>query len=363
MGKLFTAHDPLNVHKTLGGVAVLHALYRLCNVGQTDMGFDGSLCTLACMTWHATLSCSSLIFRIPKHRLMSAGQAGSMIWPEYRLHSILFAVRSLLCMAIVWVEARVGGVMSDPIRVHTVVNIGFVFATLWTATAISRALPSGAAGSKNPTDAPGGTIRDLEAPSWMKTFFSNMQVKLSSACFPHAPISMRNLPDFTSHLMQFHLTAICLVGVSRFSLNFMSVFIIQVKRRVCEQGNASAITTATTDSRLTRATYSRNQHFDRVSVYGVSHDPSAQEPGTPPADRRHVRSDAGLRFLCNHVRPNTRGRDVGTWQARALTYHCHSPALHCDCCAGLFFPVPHIGQLRFPAQAWRPLVQVLRLGR
>jgi hypothetical protein len=196
MGKLFTAHDPLNVHKTLGGVAVLHALYRLCNVGQTDMGFDGSLCTLACMTWHATLSCSSLIFRIPKHRLMSAGQAGSMIWPEYRLHSILFAVRSLLCMAIVWVEARVGGVMSDPIRVHTVVNIGFVFATLWTATAISRALPSGAAGSKNPTDAPGGTIRDLEAPSWMKTFFSNMQVKLSSACFPHAPISMRNLPDF-----------------------------------------------------------------------------------------------------------------------------------------------------------------------
>ena len=184
MGKLFTAHDPLNVHKTLGGVAVLHALYRLCNVGQTDMGFDGSLCTLACMTWHATLSCSSLIFRIPKHRLMSAGQAGSMIWPEYRLHSILFAMRSLLCMAIVWVEARVGGVMSDPIRVHTVVNIGCVFATLWTATAISRALPSGAAGSKNPTDAPGGTIRDLECPSWMKTFFSNMQVKfgLFSTC-------------------------------------------------------------------------------------------------------------------------------------------------------------------------------------
>ena len=108
MGRLFTPHDPYNLHKTLGVVAVLHTAFRLCCIGKNDMSFDGSWLTLGCMAWHTTLSCSSLIFRLPQKRSMVKGAAGSMIWPEYRLHSILFALRSMLCMAIVWGEQHTG---------------------------------------------------------------------------------------------------------------------------------------------------------------------------------------------------------------------------------------------------------------
>jgi hypothetical protein len=112
--------------------------------------------------------------------------------PEYRLHSILFAVRSLLAMGIVWLEHCYVG-----LHINTLVNMGLVLATLVIATKVSEFFPSGGTISGGTG---GGTIRDLEAPAWLKTFFSNMQ---------------------------FHLSAICLVGVSRFSLNFMSVWIIQ----------------------------------------------------------------------------------------------------------------------------------------
>ena len=189
MGKLFTPHDPFNLHKTLGVVAALHTALRLCFIGKNDMNFDGSLLTLGCMAWHTALSCSSLIFRLPKKRSMVKGAAGSMIWPEYRLHSILFALRSMLCMAIVWGEQRTGK------HIHTGLNWLLVAATLLAASKISESFPSG-----TNVMGTGGTIRDLEAPAWLKTMFSNMQ---------------------------FHLSAICLVGVSRFSLNFFSVWIIQ----------------------------------------------------------------------------------------------------------------------------------------
>ena len=71
MGRLFTPHDPYNLHKTLGVVAVLHTAFRLCCIGKNDMSFDGSWLTLGCMAWHTTLSCSSLIFRLPQKRTTS----------------------------------------------------------------------------------------------------------------------------------------------------------------------------------------------------------------------------------------------------------------------------------------------------
>jgi uncharacterized membrane protein YkgB len=80
MGKLFTAHDPYNFHKTLGIVAVIHAVFRLTQIGTLDMGFDGSMVTALCMCWHTTLSCSSLLFRLPQKRMMAEGKGGSMIW-------------------------------------------------------------------------------------------------------------------------------------------------------------------------------------------------------------------------------------------------------------------------------------------
>lgn len=182
--KLFTNHDRWNIHKILGGGCLLHFLYRFCQAGPSDMGFRSDWLTLFCIAWHTLLSASSMIFHIPMKRL----REGSMIWPEYRLHSITFALRSLCCMLIVWFESRYS------VGPYYIANVFVVFATLKLASLGSESAPSG-----TKLDA-GGTIRDLDAPLNMRTFFS---------------------------VLQFHATVGCLYGLRRYSTQFMYVWIIQ----------------------------------------------------------------------------------------------------------------------------------------
>ena len=66
--KLVTREDRFSAHKTLGVFCVLHAAFRLSQVGPADMGFGPTLPTLACILLHATLSLSSFLFRIPLQR-------------------------------------------------------------------------------------------------------------------------------------------------------------------------------------------------------------------------------------------------------------------------------------------------------
>ena len=96
--KLFTSHDRFNVHKVLGVGCLLHFVCRFAFVGERDMLFGPDKFTTASICWHLCLSCSSLLFRIPQKRVMAKGTEGSMIWPEFRFHSIIFACRSLACI-------------------------------------------------------------------------------------------------------------------------------------------------------------------------------------------------------------------------------------------------------------------------
>jgi hypothetical protein len=183
--KLFTNHDRWNVHKIFGIGCLLHFLYRFCQSGPSDMGFASDWLTLFGIVWHGLLSLSSMIFALPAKRF----KEGSMIWPEYRLHSITFAVRSLCCMLIVWLESRY------EVGPCYLANILVVLGTLKIASLGSESAPSGThmkAGS--------GTIRDLDAPVYMRTFFS---------------------------VLQFHATVRCLHGERRYSTQFMYVWIIQ----------------------------------------------------------------------------------------------------------------------------------------
>merc|ERR1719311_1055753 len=104
--RLMTREDGryYHFHKTLGLSCLASFAYRMANAGAADMRFGSSWQTLATLLLHATLSVSSLIFTIPIRRI----KEGSRIWPEYRLHSIVFAWRSLLWMLVTWVEARLG---------------------------------------------------------------------------------------------------------------------------------------------------------------------------------------------------------------------------------------------------------------
>lgn len=105
IAKLFTHEDArlFHIHKILGVSSLCHYFYRFCRFCFTgSMGFDSSWFTLFCICVHASLSGTSLIFKIPENRV----RGKPMIWPEFRLHSILFAWRSILPMIYIWFSSH-----------------------------------------------------------------------------------------------------------------------------------------------------------------------------------------------------------------------------------------------------------------
>mmetsp|Transcript_21837 Transcript_21837/g.21130 ORF Transcript_21837/g.21130 Transcript_21837/m.21130 type:complete len:325 (-) Transcript_21837:64-1038(-) len=103
--KLMTKEDGHygHVHKMIGSAALAHYIYRTYLLVTTGtMQFDSSMVTLYCILLHMLLSVSSFIFKIPNNRINSA----PMIYPEFRLHSIIFAYRSLIVMILMWGSKR-----------------------------------------------------------------------------------------------------------------------------------------------------------------------------------------------------------------------------------------------------------------
>lgn len=89
--KLKTKEDPHHLHKTLGIFCLFNYVYRyylLLSVGNMRLN---NLYGILSILVHAALSLSSLIFYIPLKR----NPLKPMIYPEYRLHSIIFALRSV----------------------------------------------------------------------------------------------------------------------------------------------------------------------------------------------------------------------------------------------------------------------------
>lgn len=182
--RLFTHEDPFNVHKVLGFPCLAHFVVRTLSLPRwplNDMGFTASPATAAFILMHLCLSCSSLVFKIPAKRI----KEGSRIWPEFRLHSIIFACRSLACMSLVWAERRY-----DPDGYPRYwANVLIVFATLFAADVASSSVSEHS-----------NTIRGLE---------------------------MSPIYKFSFSYMQFLGTCGCLVGLRAFAAQFAIVFIIQ----------------------------------------------------------------------------------------------------------------------------------------
>lgn len=99
--KLSTKEDQYHIHKTLGIFSLLNYYYRFYLCWTTgSAGFSSSYSSLFCILAHMALSGTSLIFHIPNNRIRSK----PMIWPEFRIHSILFAYRSFISMLLFWTE-------------------------------------------------------------------------------------------------------------------------------------------------------------------------------------------------------------------------------------------------------------------
>lgn len=157
--KLFTdPDDPFGLHKTLGFGCLVSFAFRLSQVSEYDMGFDDGKLTLATIICHLLLSVSSLAFHIPSKRITGAWR----IWPEYRLHSIIFACRSLAFMALQWF-----GFDDYATRILVVV-----------CTCAAADLASKSVGNANQSN----TIRGLNAPASAKYVFSVAQFYATCGC-------------------------------------------------------------------------------------------------------------------------------------------------------------------------------------
>jgi len=183
LAKLNTGEDPYGLHKSLGVFALLHYCWRFARVGRQDMGFGPTAGTLVCLLLHAALSCSSLVFSIPQRRI----KEGSRIWPEYRLHSIIFALRSLAYLLLLWAE-RVAGA-AEPWHCG---NVAIVFGALLAADAASRSCGE---------EFRSRTIRDMDVP--------NPLLQFGFSC------------------VQLHATTAILLGTRRFSAQFVILLVIQ----------------------------------------------------------------------------------------------------------------------------------------
>jgi hypothetical protein len=91
--KLITKEDPQYAHKILGAVALANYIYRYYLLLVYGSMFINAHLDLALVGVHGLLSVSSLIFHIPAKRHAKM----PMIYPEFRLHSIAFAMRSVIC--------------------------------------------------------------------------------------------------------------------------------------------------------------------------------------------------------------------------------------------------------------------------
>ena len=136
--KLVTKEDSTHSHKILGILCLLNFIYQfyhLFRYGKMNLEFSPD--TPIIILLHGILSLSSFIFHVPRNRHKGL----PMIYQEFRLHSIIFAWRSVLCV--------IGFYYQLDLLFHIVIiNLTMILADLVTrkykaATKTMRGMPFG----------------------------------------------------------------------------------------------------------------------------------------------------------------------------------------------------------------------------
>jgi hypothetical protein len=154
--QLITHEDPLHIHKTLGIACMLSYLFRLAQTGPNDMGFvTYPMLTVPTIILHLLLNLTSLVFKIPSRRISS----GYRIWPEYRLHSLVFLCRALAVMTLFWYEQTF----------HQKPNHD------WNLAIVLAGMLAADLSSYSQRQYASSTIRDLDTAPWVKFLFSVAQ--------------------------------------------------------------------------------------------------------------------------------------------------------------------------------------------
>jgi hypothetical protein len=97
--KLFTEEDKYFVHKILGFLSLISFIYRYFYVmpSSQSLGFGKDFFSYLTLTLHMLLSTSSLIFHVLTYRIP---EKPLIIYEEYRIHAILFTLRSFIVAVI-----------------------------------------------------------------------------------------------------------------------------------------------------------------------------------------------------------------------------------------------------------------------
>lgn len=195
LDKLFSSNEENNVfiphiHKTLGLSCLISFAYRFSYRGAADCNFGPTVGTLLFVLLHWSLHASSFIFAIPQKRIRDGGYR---IWPEMRIHAMVFASRHFAFILLRWYEEKNNLHSGSPDCLWHM-DIIIVLATC--ALADLASYSQGSNRSRTIRDAVGSFGDPYE--QW---FASQMQI---------------------------FLTAFCLVGYRRYTLHLVALFVIQV---------------------------------------------------------------------------------------------------------------------------------------
>jgi hypothetical protein len=181
---LFTKEDYLHHHKTLGILCLLSFILRFVNFFNQDMAFQAyPHFTIPTIVLHTLLSVSSFQFKIPIRRIRDGGR----IWPQYRWHSLIFSLRSLLLLALYYYEDLYQ--LKQPLYyMNYIVLLCIMGAAELVNTLVGEEQRS-------------NTVREIDGSGYAKFFFS---------------------------AMQYNAWAVFLIGIRCYSIPFYALFTIQI---------------------------------------------------------------------------------------------------------------------------------------
>lgn len=181
--KLITHEDYLHHHKIIGILVLLMFMIRFSLIGPThDMGFKTyPQFTIPSILLHFLLNVSSFQFKIPQKRIRDGGR----IWPEYRLHAAVFAIRSMITILLYHYEQTYH--IPPNYNYNYIILMGGMLAADFVSYSVSTKYQS-------------RSVRDLDTHPTVKFFFS---------------------------FMQFQANAGMLLGLRRYTLPFAIIFVTQ----------------------------------------------------------------------------------------------------------------------------------------
>jgi hypothetical protein len=179
MAKLFTRHDRYHAHALVGGSVLLHFLRRFIQLLRHGTSFPDSesksLQTVGILL-HLLLPTLSLQFSLPEKRNFAA----PMIWPELRLHSILFSTRHVVATLIsLW------NLWPNSLAAEILAKEALVLGTIQLASVISKQVGDPKRRTTNAMPYPDSI--DEDSKHAIKSQYARLQFIATSMCIVNDP--------------------------------------------------------------------------------------------------------------------------------------------------------------------------------